>query len=245
MQTLILLLILIPFQNQDDLPILRVGETVKGMIEDGDPVIHTGILDKNYTQAPTVGKRYLVQVSEPGNYTIEMKSLFFDTYLVLRDKEGKILAEDDDGFYGSHARLVFKGGNRKEVIYLDICALHGKRGMYELRLKKGKGEALSPLTKQKMTLKDAREKVQIFENKEGEESFNLAYALNTLAGLLQTQGKYDEAINLLQQAISLHEIQVQESTQTLVANFSSAEGNARSAAEAYRTAMGSPRIDDH
>ena len=77
-----------------------------------------------------------------------MKSLFFDTYLVFRDKEGKVLAEDNDGLYGTHSRVVFQSRHKDEVYHLEACGLHGERGDYELRMDKGEAKELTPLEKQ-------------------------------------------------------------------------------------------------
>lgn len=52
----------------DEPPILRVGETLQGELTDADPVVHTPTLDKSYTDAPTLGKTFLLEVDEPGTY---------------------------------------------------------------------------------------------------------------------------------------------------------------------------------
>ena len=101
---------LLAFQGQEqestELPVLRVGETVQGEITDEDLVVHTPTLDANYTEAPTVGKTFLIEVEESGSYYIDLRSYFFDAYLVLRDGDGNVVAEDDDGLIGLHSRIV-------------------------------------------------------------------------------------------------------------------------------------------
>ena len=87
-------------------PRLIVGESLEGEITDADPAVHTPTLDVRHTTAPTIGKTFLLAVDEPGTYTLELRSYFFDAYLVLRDESGALLAEDDDGLVGTHARIV-------------------------------------------------------------------------------------------------------------------------------------------
>lgn len=193
MPPLILLFIFIAIPGQEDLPVIEAGDIVKGVIEDGDSVVHTENLDERYTQAPTLGRQYTLRVGLPGFYTLEMKSLFFDTYLVLRDPKGTILAEDDDGFYGTHSRIVFKADPGRGICRLDACALHGRRGGYEIRLIEGRPASLRPHEKTALETNDARERIRIVEELEGEDSLELISCLDDLIRLLGSQGRWLEA----------------------------------------------------
>ena len=108
-------------------PLLEVGKTIEASIEDSDPRVETPTLRANYTEAPVVGKTYLIEVEEAGAYTIELRSYLFDAYLVLRDEAGEILAEDDDGAVGVHARISLELDPRS-VYIVDAGALPGGRG---------------------------------------------------------------------------------------------------------------------
>ena len=71
MEFLFLILTLLLLQSQDTLPVLQIGEAIKGVIEDGDTIIHTEMLNKNYTREPTVGDYYKIKLPKPGFYTVE------------------------------------------------------------------------------------------------------------------------------------------------------------------------------
>ncbi len=118
---------------------LSVGQTLENRIEDGGEgvaPVHTETLDDGYSRKPAVGRRYSIEVTESGTFTIDLRSSFFDTYLVLRDAEGELLTEDDDGWLETHSRIVtpLEAGQRYTI---DACALHGKRGAFDLTLRRG------------------------------------------------------------------------------------------------------------
>ena len=52
---------------------------------------------EKYSTGRTRTVVHRVRVEESGWYTLELRSFFFDSYLVLRSVEGRALAEDDDG----------------------------------------------------------------------------------------------------------------------------------------------------
>jgi len=106
-----LLQFLLPFliwaQEPQDLPVLQVGTAIEGAITDSAPAVHTPTLDSGGHEAtPTVGVSWSIQVAESGSYHLDLRSYAFDGYLVLRDADGKLLAEDDDGLIGVHSRIV-------------------------------------------------------------------------------------------------------------------------------------------
>ena len=53
--------------------------------------------------APWRGVTIRLEIEAPGKRCLTLRSPDFDAYLVLRDAKGKVLAEDDDGFFGTHA----------------------------------------------------------------------------------------------------------------------------------------------
>ena len=61
--------------DRDELPVLRVGETIEGEITDTAPEVHTATLDAIYaTQAAMVGIVYRIVVEEAGAYHIDLRS---------------------------------------------------------------------------------------------------------------------------------------------------------------------------
>jgi len=82
-------------------------------------------------------------VSKSGPYTIELRSYDFDAYLVLTEWNGALLAEDDDGLIGTHARVVLNLEAEQEYV-VRACALHGARGTFQLQLLVGNPAPISP-----------------------------------------------------------------------------------------------------
>src|SRR5689334_9440937 len=95
-----------PVAFAQGLPVVRPGDVVLGDIADGDPVVETETLRTRYMDETVLGKAYRLEVDAAGTFTVELRSCFFDAYLVLRDEDGRVLAEDDDGLIGQQSRLV-------------------------------------------------------------------------------------------------------------------------------------------
>lgn len=132
-----LMLTLVTLQDSGDLGVLPLGKTVEGMIEDRDREISTEILRGGYSNAQVVAKTWLVEVKSAGQHCIDMWGYGFDAYVVLRDPEGKVVAEDDDGMGGTDARLVVELD--PQISYrLEVGALYGQRGEYEVQVYRGK-----------------------------------------------------------------------------------------------------------
>ena len=193
-----------PRQERALLTDLRVGETVEGELTDGDEVVHTPTLDAGYTQAPTVGRTFALQVGESGPYHLDLRSYLFDAYLVLRDGEGNLLAEDDDGLIGLHSRITveLKAG---ESYGVQACALHGQRGEFELTAMRGRPPAWSPAERARAQLEDAERRVAVLEAELGPEHADTVESLNQLAVLLQEQNDYGAARSLFERVLAIRE----------------------------------------
>ena len=201
-RSLILFLSLTAFaQAQDPLPRLMIDEAHEGVIENSAPIIETPTLIAGYTNAPTVGQTFVIEVDSAGPVTIELRSYYFDSYLVLRDSDGKLLAEDDNGLIALHGRLVasLEAG---EVYRVQACALDGARGKFEVVLKRGAPLASTRATQAVLELEDAQRGV---EATEGAESAALAKALNHLGFLVYRRGDYTQARPLWERALAIGE----------------------------------------
>jgi CHAT domain-containing protein/tetratricopeptide (TPR) repeat protein len=187
------------------LPVLRLGETTEGEITDSAPEVHTPILDTGgYTAAPTVGVEYRIVVEESGPYHIDLRSHDFDAYLVLRDGSGSALAEDDDGLIGAQARIA--GQLTSEIRYsVEVCALHGERGAFELSFAAGLPPDLDPEERARATRADARERVSAAEERFGPEHPATARSLSVLAVLLWHDGDYEAARGLFVRLLGIEE----------------------------------------
>lgn len=149
----------LPAAAGDPLPLVP-GEPASGTIVDEDPVIRTEILLERYRNAPVLGQTFALQVERGGPHCIDMWGYGFDAYLVLRDADGKVLAEDDDGMAGTDARLVLDLEAGKPY-RLEVCALHGQRGRYEVELYAGKPDPSHALTWSEEAI--AQRIAQVFE----------------------------------------------------------------------------------
>jgi hypothetical protein len=188
--TIVCLAALVPQENP---PILGVGETMDDEVADGDPQIHTPTLDRAPPDAPAIGKSYLIEVDESGPYTIELRSYFFDAYLVLRDESGEILCEDDDGGVGSQATIA-TNLEVGAICQLGACALYGGRGAFELTLEKGRLRTLSPEQERAAERSELEWTIAVREEVLGSEHPDTATSLHDLAALLRARGDYAAAL---------------------------------------------------
>ncbi len=183
---------------------LEVGKTIEGEITEEDPVIETEILHPGYSTAPVRGRTFRVEVTESGPYHIELKSYFFDAYLVLRNAEGVVLAEDDDGLLATHSRIVRKLEVGKSY-QVDACALHGGTGSFEILVTAGMPRELSPRDKMGKSIEDARESLRRVEIARGPDHVDVATSLSGLAHFLEAQGEYEEARPLYERSLAILE----------------------------------------
>jgi len=186
-----------------DPPHLEVGVPLEARITGEDPVIETETLLRSYSSAPR-GKTLRLEVEESGPYHIDLRSWLFDAYLVLRNADGNVLAEDDDGLLGTHSRIVheLEAGASYRV---DACALHGGTGAFEVMLRSGIPAELSPVEKTRLAIEDAREGFRRIEAHRGPDHPAVARSLNNLAGLLGRQGLSAEARPLYERSLGIRE----------------------------------------
>ncbi len=202
--TLLLLLLLQTQQTPGSSAILKPGKPLEGKITDQSPLVETPTTKKTFTDAPVRGETFIFQVPESGPWHLDLRSYFFDAYLVLRDAEDRLLAEDDNGLIGVHSRIVaeLESGREYRVV---ACALHGKRGAFGLLLQAGKPPPLSPKEKAAADLTDARERVRAIEAVQGPDGLGTASALNDLATFLEEDRRYQEARPLFERALAIRE----------------------------------------
>ena len=143
-------------------------------------------------------------VPSAGDWTFQLRSYFFDAYLVAFDSEGTLLGEDDDGLLGTHAKLVLSL-ERGMRIRLEACALHGGRGSAELQMDRGRVEDLEGPSRREAEIADGRQRVKAVEAFRGPEHPSVALALNNLVELLYTQSSYAEAQSLCERALAIFE----------------------------------------
>src|SRR3989442_670313 len=78
--------------------VIQVGQTVKGQLTAGDPLLRT---DSSYYQ------RWVLPLYAGRTVTVDLASDDFDSYLLVTRGRGQKLVENDDGGGGCNARLVY------------------------------------------------------------------------------------------------------------------------------------------
>jgi len=200
------LLFLLPLlQTPGGPPTLNPGELLKGEITDQSHVVETPTLKKTRADATVVGETFRFQVPESGPWHLDLRSYFFDAYLVLRDAEGQLLAEDDDGLAGTQSRITLEKLQSGQVFRAEACALKGGRGLFTLTLTPGIPPALSAKEKALADIADGRKRVEIVEKDQGPESPALASALNGLATIFFRQGGFEQARIPLECSLAVQE----------------------------------------
>jgi CHAT domain-containing protein/tetratricopeptide (TPR) repeat protein len=186
------------------LPVLRSGETIEGEIADGDPLVHTETLDTRYSDGEPVAKTFRIAVATGGLHHVELRSYVFDAYLVLRDAEGRVLSEDDDGLIGFHSRVVATLAPGEEYT-VDACALRGRRGPFGLTLQAGPPPLLTQPERAAATREEARRGVAVLDEMFGPEHPQTAQGLNELAIMLADMGDDASARRLYERSLSIRE----------------------------------------
>ncbi len=142
----------------------RAGEAGKGQeikLEAGQRSrIESKITDDDPQVNGKRAKLYRVRLDKGKSYQIDLQSKDFDAYLYLRDAQGKVLAEDDDGGGGLNSRIVYTPDENAMFQIVATALDEGKtgdfallvgekgtvaKGTQELKLKDGKAEIMSAL----------------------------------------------------------------------------------------------------
>lgn len=185
-------------------PQIHPGDVVAGHIDPSDSVVESpGLLV--HGDAAVRGTRFRFRVPDAGAYFIDLRSHFFDPYLILRDSEGELLVEDDDGWFAVYPRIIVEGLVSDRDYYIDACALHGETGEFELRMTSGAAPLLSPEERDARSLREARKAVEVVAEALGAEHARVAARLDELAYFLNLQGRYDEALPCYERAIAICE----------------------------------------
>lgn len=180
--------------------VLNPGDTlVVESGEEGAPVQSPGLEANPGMQA--VGRTYQLAITEPGTYRVEMRSPFFDSYLVLRGSNGNVLAEDDNGLFGGHARIVFEASPEREKLVVEACAIGDMLGPFVLTLAAGAPPVLTPHERSAEMIEDAQRTLAAREAVFGAGSLQVGFALHDLAWLLSRAGRRGEALPLCEASL--------------------------------------------
>ncbi|MCA9292391.1 MAG: tetratricopeptide repeat protein, partial [Phycisphaerales bacterium] len=191
-------------KDQDRFPTLAVGEVIEGFITDADAAVHAPTLDGYGLTEPTVGKSFILRVTEQGIYHIDLHAPLFDSYLILRGANGEVITEDDDGLIATDSRVQITLD--PNVTYtVDACALHGVRGDYSLTCTPGPAPELTPEQRRAADRADLEARAEAAEQAYGPEDPRTATSLNTLAVQLYRENEYNDAQALYERALAIRE----------------------------------------
>ncbi len=202
------LLSILSFSTQDpvELPVLHVGQTVEAWMKPHAPPVSTPALEATDPDGRRGAAIYRLVVDDPGTITVELRSFIFDTYLVLRDAEGGVLAEDDDSLVPGEwdSQLVVDDLAAGAELRLAACDLGASGGPYELRVLAGHPPDITPGDYRRRRLEDAHERVRVVGEVLGANNRGYAAVLGYLGMLLEEDGQYEEAHHTYEMALATY-----------------------------------------
>ena len=158
---------------------LAPGDVIESEVGGWDIVQETPTLGPGfsfqYTLATARTRVYRFRLATPGVFHFALKSYYFDSYLVVRDSSGQVIAEDDDGLFHVHSCAVATLEADTDY-YLEPTGLHGSRGPFRLEIRAGTPPVLSRVERNALELQDALDRLA-FVDAHSEESTRSAFFL--------------------------------------------------------------------
>ena len=108
--------------------VIQVGQTVKGQLTAGDPLLRT---DSSYYQ------RWVLPLEAGRTITVDLVSDDFDSYLLVTRGRGQKLVENDDGGGGCNARVVYTATDDHPVRLVVNSAGKRQTGRFTLGVTDG------------------------------------------------------------------------------------------------------------
>ena len=191
-------------------------------VEPADPITIAGELDVNSPTLPN-GSYYQEHTFEGTareEIAIELNSDEFDTYLLLKSPDGRVIAENDDDISGTDSTVVMTlpiAGT-----YTAVVGAIGEAAVGSYQLEKRTATVTDQALAEAVQLNQqvtglhqtsqyaeaiplAERAIAIVEATLGESHPSVAPSLNNLASLYQAQDNYAEAEPIYQRALSISE----------------------------------------
>lgn len=156
------------------------------------------------TASPAPGLTIALEVPAPGVYHLDLTSHAFDAFLVIEDADGRVLAEDDDGWLEIHARVELTLDPASRPV-ARVRAADGGSGPFVLTLREGPAERLGEPQLAAARCDDARARVAAQESSPAHPG--LAVSLERLArcridadDLWEARAHYERALSIRQAA---------------------------------------------
>ncbi|MEM6672504.1 MAG: tetratricopeptide repeat protein, partial [Planctomycetota bacterium] len=196
------LLLILALAPQDVIPRLTLDLPIQGVIAEGDRVIRTDALSE-LSAKPVLGRAFELQLDEPGTVTIQLSSSLFDGYLVLRDDEGRVIVEDDDGWIGTRPQLVAKELDHGQLYSVEVGALHGREGHFELVVRRGEPEPIGDEAMAALEVDLTERAMRAAERYYGPDSDELARAIYALGDVYWYRGEYERVQPYYERALEV------------------------------------------
>ncbi len=209
----LLLLLAGPDQGTEVPPVVLAGADHRGVVSPDSAPVHTEELDEGYLVEQIHAQRLLLRVTESGVHSVHLRALPFDSYLVLRDAEGQVLAENDD-YSGLDAALEHSFGAPGDFL-LEVCALRDGSGEYQLQFRRSGLPQFEAAELRAMDFRDAGSRLEWVEKEYGTQHLEYALALERVAKLHFEDGEAELARPLLHNALTLREAQQDDSAYRL------------------------------
>ncbi len=198
---LLTLLLLGFFQTEPPPSSLVIGETRSGVITPDDGIrLPPAVIQQGVS---ALGHTYYLPIEATEAYYIELRSPYFDSYLTLRDHEGQVIKTNDNGLIATHSRIAVERLEADRIYQVDVLALRGHVGEYTLVVRQGTPLRVSARRKRAAELEEAREMLRLVTERYGRIHAVTASRLNDLAHFLTKQRKFEEALPLLEESISI------------------------------------------
>lgn len=201
---MVLLFASAPAAAQEGRIALTPGE-VTATIGENSPRVKSMVLGGPSYAGLNRGALYSLTPDAGGPYAFQLESNAFDAYLVLREADGTILAEDDDGFIPQDAQIVaeLEAG---ETYLLDACAIHGGAGEFLLRVVEGRPEPIPAEKRHALALENQRAILSQSIRTHGPYAPRTIAALERLGWMLWWNGHYREVVDLLTPLLAASEL---------------------------------------
>ncbi|NQU50803.1 MAG: hypothetical protein HQ519_19295 [Planctomycetes bacterium] len=181
---------------------LPINPWLQGYLLSSSTKVETEALKELSPNNNHLGQQFSVQVKASGNFHIDLRSYYFDADLILRDSEGKILAENDDGWIHTHSRLENLNLESGKTYQLWICSAHGDTGAFEVICRPGSPIRLTPKEQAIKLIEDRFKAIEVLESNEGADSPRLAGPLRTLVFYLWRNCRSKEAVPIAERAVA-------------------------------------------
>lgn len=175
----------------DRIPLSANHEVDVEIPSDG-PDITTERLRPHAEFGPLRGVEVDFIVDAPGVYTIEARAISCDAYLILRDPDGAVVAEDDNGWLNTQPRIVTEC-SRAGTYRVGVGTWREWSSPCTIRVLAGRPTDRSPAERREAALLDAHACAREAEASFGEADSRTAWSIHALGLVQQAQGRFVDA----------------------------------------------------